>query len=347
RDATFTLFALMGAGYLEEARSWREWLLRAVAGNPAEMQIMYGVAGKRRLEEYELPWMSGYENSKPVRVGNAASNQRQLDVFGEVMDSMYHAHLAGIETNDADWRMQKALISFLEKIWEEPDEGIWEVRGGRKQFTHSKVMAWVAFDRAIKLSEARAEPADGDLNRWRKIRDKIHRQVCRRGYNKKKKAFTQFYGSSEMDASILMMPLVGFLPATDERVRGTIEAVQRDLMRDGLVLRYRTQKGGGDGLPGSEGAFLPCSFWLVDCLHLSGHHDEARELFNYLLGLRNDLGLLSEEYGTKSKRQLGNFPQAFSHVALVNSAQILSEKPGDEREGANKLSPRERAQCQS
>jgi len=344
RDATFTLFALMGGGYLEEARSWREWLLRAVAGTPAQMQIMYGVCGERRLNEYTIDWLSGYENSAPVRIGNAASDQRQLDVYGEVMDAMYQAHCAGIETDEADWRMQVALMKFLESNWEQPDEGIWEVRGGAKQFTHSKMMAWVAFDRAIKLAKARHYSDGGDVERWRKIRDKIHRQVCRRGYNPRKKAFTQYYGSDEMDASILMMPLVGFLPPTDKRVQSTIEAVERELLRDGFVLRYRTKKKETDGLPGSEGAFLPCSFWLANGLHLIGRTDEARELFDRLLGLRNDVGLLSEEYDPVAKRQLGNFPQAFSHVALINSAQILGEKPGATAKERQKHSPQDRAE---
>ncbi|PZR70438.1 MAG: glucoamylase [Chthoniobacterales bacterium] len=324
RDATFTLVALMGAGYLDEARSWREWLLRAVAGSASQMQIMYGVMGERRLDEFELEWLGGYEKSRPVRVGNAASNQFQLDVYGEVLDSMYRAHEAGIETNETDWRMQVALVNFLESKWEQPDEGIWEVRGGRQQFTHSKMMAWVAFDRAVKLIE-QCHCAGGDhLERWRKIRDEIHAQVCAQGYDAEKKAFTQYYGSKHLDASLLMMPLVGFLPATDERVRNTIEAIERELMQDGFVLRYLPQANQVDGLPGTEGVFLPCSFWLANCLHLLGRKSEARELFERLLAVRNDVGLLSEEYDPKAKRQLGNFPQAFSHVALVNAAHRLS-----------------------
>jgi len=326
RDATFTLIALIEAGYLDEARSWREWLLRAAAGSAAQMQIMYGVKGERRLEEIEIDWLSGYENSRPVRVGNAATKQFQLDVYGEVLDSMYRAHTAGIETNETDWKLQAALINFLETKWEEPDEGIWEVRGGRQHFTHSKMMAWVAFDRAIKLIE-QCNCKDGDnLERWRKVRDEIHAQVCAQGYNETKKAFTQFYGSNELDASLLMMPLVGFLPATDERVRNTIEAVERELMEGGFVLRYRPQANNVDGLPGSEGVFLLCTFWLADCLHLIGRTKDARDLFERLLALRNDLGLLSEQYDPHAKRQLGNFPQAFSHVALVNTARILGEK---------------------
>jgi GH15 family glucan-1,4-alpha-glucosidase len=324
RDATFTLVALMDSGYREEACSWREWLLRAVAGSAAQMQIMYGVRGERRLNEFEISWLPGYENSRPVRVGNAASNQFQLDVYGEVMAAMHVAHQAGIETSEADWRMQVGLMNFLESKWEGPDEGIWEVRGGRQQFTHSKMMAWVAFDRAVKLVEHCNCAAAEHLERWRKIRDEIHRQVCEQGYNTKKKAFTQIYGSELLDASLLMMPLVGFLPPRDERVVGTVEAIQRELMRDGLTLRYRAERNNVDGLPGSEGVFLPCSFWLADCLHLMGRTSEARELFERLLELRNEVGLLSEEYDPKAKRQLGNFPQAFSHVALVNTARILS-----------------------
>jgi GH15 family glucan-1,4-alpha-glucosidase len=325
RDATFTLVSLIGAGYLDEARSWREWLLRAAAGSAAQMQIMYGVRGERRLEEFEIEWLSGYENSRPVRIGNAASRQFQLDVYGEVLDSMYRAHSAGIETNETDWRMQAALVNFLETKWEEPDEGIWEVRGGRRQFTHSKMMAWVAFDRGVKLIEHCDCAADGRLERWRKIRDEIHEQVCAQGYNPTKKAFTQVYGSEELDASLLMMPLVGFLPAADERVRNTIEAVERELVEDGFVLRYRPQANDVDGLPGTEGIFLLCSFWLADCLHLIGRTEDARDLFERLLTLRNDVGLLSEQYDPRAKRQLGNFPQAFSHVALVNTARILNE----------------------
>jgi len=324
RDATFTLVALIEAGYLEEACSWREWLLRAVAGSADQMQIMYGVRGERRLEEFEIDWLTGYENSRPVRIGNAATKQFQLDVYGEVLGSMYRAHRAGIESSELDWRLQAALLNFLESKWKEPDEGIWEVRGSRRQFTHSKMMAWVAFDRGVKLIEQCNCSGGEHLERWRKVRDEIHAQVCAQGYNAKKKAFTQFYGSEELDASLLMMPLVGFLPATDERVRNTIEAVERELMEGGFILRYRAQGNNVDGLPGTEGVFLLCTFWLADCLHLIGRTEDARTLFERLLALRNDLGLLSEQYDPHVKRQLGNFPQAFSHVALVNTARILS-----------------------
>jgi GH15 family glucan-1,4-alpha-glucosidase len=326
RDATLTLVALVSAGYHDEAKSWREWLLRAIAGSADQMQIMYGVRGERRLEEFEIPWLSGYENSKPVRIGNAASNQFQLDVYGEVLGTMYRGHQAGIENRETDWRLQVALINFLESNWNKPDQGIWEVRGGPKHFTHSKMMAWVAFDRAVKLVEECGCAATGNVGRWKKIRDQIHAEVCARGYSTNKKAFTQYYGSDALDASLLMMPLARFLPFTDKRVRGTIEAIERELMRDGFVLRYRPEEEGVDGLPGGEGVFLPCSFWLASCLHRIGREKEARELFERLLDVRNDLGLLSEEYDPIGKRQLGNFPQAFSHVALVNAAQILGEE---------------------
>lgn len=324
RDATFTLTALMGAGYLEEACAWRGWLLRAIAGSPEQMQIMYGVCGERRLNEFELPWLSGYENSTPVRVGNAASEQFQIDVYGEVLDAMYHAHCAGIKTTETDWRLQAALVTSLESKWEKPDAGIWEMRGDPQHFTHSKMMAWVAFDRAVKLGEASGFSKPENVHRRREIRDRIHAQVCEQGFNEKKNAFTQVYGSDELDASLLMMPLVGFLPPSDPRVRGTVAAIQRDLTEDGFVLRYRTEAK-RDGLPGDEGVFLLCTFWLADCLHLIGRKEEARALFERLLALRNDLGLMAEEYDPKAKRQLGNFPQAFSHIALVNTARILSE----------------------
>ena len=328
RDATFTLFALLRAGYLDEARAWREWLLRAVAGSPGQMQIMYGVRGERRLTELELPWLRGYEDSKPVRIGNAASNQRQLDVYGELIGSMHQAQLAGIETSETEWRLQVALLNFLESAWDEPDEGIWEVRGGRKHFTHSKIMAWLAFDRALRLATGCNCEAAEHIERWTKIRDQIHAEVCERGYNTQVNAFTQYYGSDALDASILMMPIIGFLPPNDTRVQNTIDAVQRDLMQEGFVLRYRPEECRTDGLPGGEGAFLICSFWLADCLHVLGRTEEARALFERLLAVRNDVGLLAEEYDPVAKRQLGNFPQAFSHVGLVNTAEILSRPPG-------------------
>ena len=326
RDATFTLFALTRAGFVEEGRSWRGWLLRAIAGSPAQMQILYGMHGERRLPEFEIEWLPGYENSRPVRVGNAASNQFQLDVYGEVMSSLYHAQQAGIEIEETDWALQKALMKFLESHWQEPDEGIWEVRGGRKHFTHSKMMAWLAFHRGVQLIEEAGLPANGELERWKKIRDQIHREVCERGYNPKVKAFTQFYGSDALDASLLMAPLIGFLPIEDERMRNTIAAIERDLLVDGFVLRYRPQEENVDGLPGNEGVFLPCSFWFAICLDWLGRKEEARELFERLLTLQNDLGLLSEEYDPREKRLLGNFPQAFTHVMLIAAAQFIEEK---------------------
>ena len=326
RDATYTLLSLVRAGYDEEAKSFRDWLLRAIAGNPARTQIMYGVRGERRLVEMELPWLAGYEASQPVRIGNAASEQFQLDVYGGVMHSIYTAHCAGLGTDENEWRMQVALMNFLESNWNQPDKGIWEVRGPERHFTQSKMMTWVAFDRAIRMVEEFGRSADGKLDRWRATRDEIHAQVCARGYNAEKKAFTQSYDSDALDAAVLLAPAIGFLPATDERILGTIAAIERELVIDGLVLRYRPEEEGVDGLPADEGVFLACSFWFADCLHLSGRTEEARELFERLLSLRNDLGLLAEEYDPRDKRQLGNFPQAFSHVALVNTAQRLSGK---------------------
>jgi GH15 family glucan-1,4-alpha-glucosidase len=326
RDAALILLVLMRAGYRDEAEAWRQWLLRAIAGSAAQMQTIYGVRGERRLDEYEIPWLSGYENSRPVRIGNAASNQFQLDVYGEVLAAMWEADRAGIKMTEPDWALMVQLMKFLESHWQKPDEGIWEVRGGRQHFTHSKMMAWLAFDRAIKLVEDCGCAASENHHRWHEIRDRIHAEVCERGYNTKKKAFTQVYGSDALDASLLTMPLAGFLPATDERVRNTVEAIERELMEDGLVLRYRPQECDVDGLPGREGVFLPCSFWLAMCWHLLGRKKEARELFERLLDLRNDLGLLSEEYDPRARRQLGNFPQAFSHVALVGCARLLSDE---------------------
>ncbi len=324
RDATFVLLALMHAGYIDEATSFRQWLLRAIAGKASQMQIMYGINGERRLQEFELDWLSGYEDSKPVRVGNAASDQFQLDVYGEVIYALWLAYHVGIKVSKAEWRLVTELLRFLETNWDKPDNGIWEVRGGRKHFTHSKVMAWVAFDRAVKLAESHGDGRAKDIERWKKIQEQIHAQVCERGYNTKKKAFTQFYGSDSLDASVLAMPLVGFLPFDDERVLGTIAAVERELMENGFVLRYRQENEHVDGLPGSEGVFLLCSFWLADCLYMTGRKKDAQELFERLIALRNDVGLLSEEYDPKAKRQLGNFPQALSHVATVRTALVLS-----------------------
>jgi len=331
RDATFTLDALLIAGYHEEAKAWRDWLLRAVAGTPSQIQIMYGVKGNRRLTELELPWLAGYEKSPPVRIGNAASSQFQLDVYGEVLDMMHQCRQAGIKVAPHDWNLVRKLTQFLETAWHEPDEGIWEVRGGPQHFTHSKMMAWVAFDRAIKAVEEFG--CGGPADRWRKMRDEVHAQVCREGFSTKLNSFVQVYGTELLDASLLMMPLVGFLPADDPRVRGTIAAIERHLTSGCFVARYSTESG-VDGLPPGEGAFLACSFWLVDNLVLQGRDREARELFEKLLAIRTELGLLSEEYDLTAKRLVGNFPQAFSHVGLVNSAQMLSlhGEPGEKRQ---------------
>lgn len=322
RDATLTLESLMRGGFYEEAMAWRNWLLRASAGDPSQLQIMYGAAGERRLEEWEVDWLPGYEGSSPVRIGNAAAGQFQLDVYGEVMSALYES-AQRCETGDSSWAFQLALMEFVEEGWREPDDGIWEVRGPRRHFTHSKVMAWVAIDRAIKTAEEFG--FEGPIARWKGIRKEIHDQVCDLGFNTTKGSFTQYYGSDELDASLLMIPLVGFLPAHDPRMRGTIEAIERELVDGGFVLRYRTKDTGDvDGLTGREGAFLACSFWLADCLSMLGRNHDARELLERLIGLRNDLGLLSEEYDAVLGRLVGNFPQAFSHVSLVNSASKIS-----------------------
>lgn len=323
RDATLTLESLMRGGFYEEALAWSDWLLRAVAGDPAQMQIMYGPAGERRLDEWEVDWLPGYEGSRPVRIGNAASGQFQLDVYGEVMSALYEAaHQAG-RFDPLAWDLQLAMLSFLEEGWRQPDDGIWEVRGPRRHFTHSKVMAWVAIDRAIRTVEEFGAP--GPVERWRQVRAEIHRQVCDEGFNAQVGAFTQYYGSDDLDASLLMLPLVGFLPPDDPRVVATIEAIERDLVDGGFVLRYRTKETGDvDGLVGREGAFLACSFWLADCLELIGRSHDAHQLLDRLLSLRNDLGLLAEEYDSVLGRMVGNFPQAFSHVSLVNSASKMA-----------------------
>ncbi|MEU5369768.1 glycoside hydrolase family 15 protein [Streptomyces sp. NPDC005951] len=325
RDAAITLSSLLRTGYREEARAWREWLLRAVAGDPENLQIMYGIAGERELGEAELDWLPGYENSTPVRVGNGAANQLQLDVYGEVTEALHLAHMTGLTRNDYAMGLQLKLIEYLENHWEEPDEGIWEVRGPRRHFVHSKVMAWVAVDRTIKLIES--GDADGPLERWYELRDDIHRDVCERGYDKERNTFTQSYGSKELDASLLLIPQMGFLPPDDKRVIGTIEAIQRELStEDGFILRYPTEgeDAGVDGLEGDEGAFLACSFWMADDLAMIGRVDEARQLFEKLLSLRNDLGLLAEEWDSNLQRQVGNFPQAFSHVPLIDTALRLT-----------------------
>ncbi len=317
RDATFTLLALMNSGYFEEASAWRDWLLRAAAGSPDQIQIMYGIRGERQLMEWEVDWLGGYENSRPVRIGNAASTQFQLDVYGEVADALLHAHLGGIPSSDSDSALLSALTDHLMTIWEQPDEGIWEVRSGPKQFTYSKIMAWVALDRAILSAEKFALP--GGVECWRQMRDKIHRDVCEKAYSTKLGSFTQSYGSEELDASLLLIPLLGFLPCTDPRVRGTIGAVERHLMPQGFVLRYET-KNVDDGLPPGEGAFLACSFWMVCALSMLGRTEDAKRMFDRLLSLRNDVGLLAEEYDIGAKRQVGNFPQALSHISLINAA---------------------------
>jgi GH15 family glucan-1,4-alpha-glucosidase len=325
RDATYTLYALLTAGYTDEALGWRQWLLRAVAGRPEQLSIMYGIAGERRLTELELGWLPGYEDSRPVRIGNAAHAQFQLDVFGEVIDAMHLARRRGVPPDEDAWRVIGTVMRHLEEVWRLPDEGIWEVRGPKRHFTHSKLMAWVAFDRMVK--EVEQFGRDGPVARWRALRDEVHAEVCARGFDPGRNTFVQHYGSSELDAALLMIPLVGFLPASDPRVKGTVEAIQRDLVRDGFVDRYRTHPE-VDGLPAGEGAFLPCTFWLADNLILQGRTDEARELFERLLALRNDVGLLSEEYDPRAKRLLGNFPQAWSHVALVNTAFNLTRAAG-------------------
>ena len=325
RDATFTLYSLLTHGYRDEAAEFRDWLLRAVAGDPADMQIMYSITGARRLTELELDWLDGYERSRPVRIGNAAWNQLQLDVYGEVVDMLHLCRRQGLSPSDAAWNFEKVVLRALETTWSEPDEGIWEVRGPRRHFTHSKVMAWVAFDRAIKSVEC--FDREGPVDRWRQVRDQIHRDVCQCGYNDRIGSFVQYYGSDLPDASLLMIPLVGFLPADDERVKGTVELVQRELMHDGFIRRHVTPEH-VDGLPPGEATFLACSFWYVDNLVLQGRRDEATQMFERLLSVRNDLGLLAEEFDPDGKRLLGNFPQAFSHVGLVNSARNLAARHG-------------------
>ncbi|MDF1586313.1 glycoside hydrolase family 15 protein [Marinimicrococcus flavescens] len=332
RDATFTLYALMLSGYREEAEAWRCWLLRTAAGRPEQLQILYGVRGERWLAECELPWLDGYEGSRPVRIGNAAHSQLQLDVFGEILDIGHQGRRLELEHDDDAWEFQKVLLRALEERWQEPDEGIWEVRGGRRHFTHSKAMAWVAFDRAVKAVERFG--LDGDVERWRALRDRIHADVCEKGFSRKRNAFVQAYDDDEaLDASALMLPLVGFLPPEDPRIAGTLDAIRQDLEHDGLLLRYRTSTG-VDGLPAGEGYFLICSFWLADNLALMGRHEEAEAVFERLLALRNDVGLLAEEYDPRIGRQLGNFPQALSHVGLINTAHNLSLIAGPARRRA-------------
>jgi GH15 family glucan-1,4-alpha-glucosidase len=335
RDATFTLAALLQCGYTGEARAWRQWLIRAVAGKGSQLRIMYGLAGERRLPELELPWLAGYEGSKPVRIGNAAHDQFQLDVFGEAIDCLHLARHYGLDSRQNDWRIERELLARLEEVWREPDEGIWEVRGPKRHFTHSKVMAWVAFDRAVKDVERFG--LDGPVERWRRLRDEVHAEVCERGFDRERNSFVQFYGARELDASLLMMAEVGFLPATDPRIRGTVAAIENELVRGGFVYRYRTASGvdglsKGEGAKG-EGAFLLCTFWLADIYTLMGRHADARRVFESLLAIRNDVGLLAEEYDPVARRQLGNFPQAFSHLGLIDTARNLTqrEKPAEVR----------------
>jgi GH15 family glucan-1,4-alpha-glucosidase len=330
RDATLTLYSLLKSGFTEEARAWREWLLRAAAGKPSELQTMYGLSGERRLTELELPWLDGYEGSRPVRIGNAAHAQFQLDVYGELMDALHVARTRKLGPEEDAWKLQLALLEYLEGAWDQPDEGIWEIRGERRHFTHSKVMAWVGLDRSIAAVETLG--LDGPVERWRRLRARIHDDVCRRGFDAQRNAFVQYYGGTALDAALLMLPLVGFLPVDDPRVRGTVAAIRRELMVDGLVMRYSGENG-VDGLPPGEGAFLVCTFWLVDNLAVAGQYGEARELFERLLELRNDVGLLAEEYDPHAGRQLGNYPQAFSHIGLINSAHnlVLAHGPAHER----------------
>jgi GH15 family glucan-1,4-alpha-glucosidase len=322
RDASFSLNALVAAGYHDEAAAWRDWLLRAVAGDPSKLQIMYGLRGERRLQEYEVPWLPGYENSEPVRIGNAAHAQFQLDVYGEVTSAIHRARLAGLHPEEHTWQIQRAILDYLGDAWHKPDDGIWEMRGEPRHFTHSKVMAWVAFDRAVE--GATKFGLDGPIDRWRAERDRIHTEVCARGFSRQKHSFAQEYGTDRIDASLLMLPLVGFLPADDARIQGTIRAVERELLVDGFVLRYRTEQASdAEQLPPGEACFLLCTFWLASVYALSGRHADARGVFERVLSVRNDVGLLAEEYRTDSRRLLGNFPQAISHVGLINAALAL------------------------
>ncbi|MFI0422655.1 glycoside hydrolase family 15 protein [Spongiactinospora sp. 9N601] len=323
RDATMTLEALIGAGYLNEARDWRAWLLRAIAGRAQDLQIMYGVAGERRLPEMEVGWLPGYEESRPVRIGNAAVEQLQLDVYGEVLNALHMSRTSGLAPDDRAWAIQRELLDYLETHWDEPDEGLWEVRGPRRHFVHSKVMCWVAFDRAI--SQVERFGRSGPVERWKTLRDRIHAEVCEKGFDPGRGTFTQSYGSRELDAALLMIPMVGFLPPDDPRVHGTIAAIERELSADGFVLRYPTAEDNAvDGLPGDEGAFLACSFWLAEAMAMTGRREDAERLFERLLGLRNDVGLLAEEFDPRLGRMVGNFPQAFSHVPLIHTARALA-----------------------
>ena len=334
RDATITLGALMQGGYLDEAEAWRDWLLRAMAGSVDQAQIMYGLGGERRLLEWEVDWLPGFAGSKPVRVGNAAHGQLQLDVYGEVMTLLHRARQGGIPESKPAWALQRNLLQLLETLWREPDAGLWEIRGPPRHFTFSKVMAWAAFDRGIKSAEEFALD-DAPIDHWRAVRDEIHADVCRNGYDPELGSFVQYYGSKELDASLLLVPLFGFLPPSDPRLRGTVEAIERELLVEGFVLRYRTETN-VDGLAGHEAPFLACSFWLVACYCLAGRIEDAKALFERLIAIRNDVGLLAEEYDPVEKRQLGNVPQAFSHVALVTTAFRLAQALQGNRAGSER-----------
>jgi GH15 family glucan-1,4-alpha-glucosidase len=323
RDATLTLLSLLNAGYTDEAKQWRDWLLRAAAGDPADLQALYNVLGERRLTELELDWLPGYEDSAPVRIGNAACNQLQLDVYGEILDALFQARKHGLQADPDSWSLQRQMLRHLEGAWRQPDHGIWEIRGEKRHFTHSKVMAWVAFDRAVRAVEEQG--VEGPLEHWRSVRNEIHDDICRNAWDDELCAFTQFYGSGTLDASLLLIPLVGFLPGSDERARGTVEAIERDLCHDGFVLRYRTESD-VDGLPQGEGCFLPCSFWLAEALAAIGRPDDGRTLLERLLRLTTDLGLLSEEHDPKAGRLVGNFPQALTHLTLINAAFSLGRR---------------------
>jgi GH15 family glucan-1,4-alpha-glucosidase len=333
RDATLTLYAFLISGYRDEANAWRDWMLRAAAGHPAQLQIMYGIAGERRLPEMELPWLAGYAGSQPVRIGNAAHDQLQLDVYGELMDALHVGRKFQLEPSDASWNFQKVLLESLERKWRRPDKGIWEVRGGSRHFTHSKLMAWVAYDRAVKAVEDFG--LSGPVEKWRALRDTICGEILKNGWSEKRQSFVQSFGSEALDASLLLVPLVGLLPPEDQRVVSTIEAIRKELVEDGLVLRYRPEET-ADGIGGREGTFLVCSFWLADALCMIGRIDEAQELFETLLSLRNDLGLLAEEYDPLTRRQLGNFPQAFSHIGIVNTANNLASVRGPAEQRADR-----------
>jgi GH15 family glucan-1,4-alpha-glucosidase len=336
RDSALTLYALLNAGYREEAEAWRQWLLRAAAGSAEQLQIMYGVAGERWLPEVEVPWLSGYEHSLPVRVGNGAADQMQVDVYGEVMETLHTAREADLNPLEEAWRMQKVLLRRLQDVWNSADQGIWEVRGEPKHFTHSRLMCWVAFDRAVKSAEHFG--LEGPVEHWRTLRDTIHADICENGFNVARNTFVQSYGSEALDAALLLIPQVGFLPAQDPRVAGTVAAIEQELLHEGLVLRYSTRSV-DDGVGGDEGAFLVCSFWLADAYAMSGRLDDANRLFERLLSLRNDLGLLAEEYDPVHRRLVGNFPQGFSHIGLINTAYNLIEAHGPAQQRAERVAP--------